>query len=425
MTRYLMIMLCVLTYSLSFAQAIQLEDFNPISTPTYTMLDATELANEHPTQASFSEEEVPPIHDIYFKRATASAGWTNQPKVAFINSNRAVTALIQKGSGPRGSNGKLKLITWDLIGQSKINRKDDIENNIRPLEIQMVKGMSNDVVVAVRDQLKMVKLMWFTVNAGGVLALKAEKNVGTANNFQLLRSKALGRDYDLTVVLRNLGGRMVISTWDLRLSNTATYSIQRKGERFAGQLKGFKAASAKNFNGIFTAIRRTNNNLKLINWKISQSGTSITRGGDHEAGYTKKIYSVSAIREGACVALSNSEGKPQIISYESSSNANTVTRKKTLYWNDSKSIQLISSPHAGSFLTAAIIGGNQKTKLIGLGMSNKGANLRRIGDREDITTHQLHIDSYNRSGNDALLTAVTDASGNLKLTLWQANLVDH
>ena len=67
-----------------------------------------------------------------------------QSDVLFLSGNRAVTASVS------AEDGKLKLITWDLVGVEKILRKGEIEAGAAK-EVALAEVASDHVLAAVRQ----------------------------------------------------------------------------------------------------------------------------------------------------------------------------------------------------------------------------------------------------------------------------------
>lgn len=356
----------------------------------------------------------------YIRRGTANAGWASHTSVAFIKGNRMVSAFINRGNGPRGSGGNLQLICWDLVGINKINRRGDITAG-KVIDVKIIKGLGDDVVVAVKTPQNQLKLIWYGVIFNGALVRKADIQLGRINRFEIIRTKRVSRGYDFVTVTQGDGNRLKIITWKLDYNQDA---IVRKGNKEIGAILDVKVAQAKNFGGIYTAIKGSQGRLKVIPWNISEDGRNITRGRDQEAPRIQEVFSLESMKQGACVAVRDEQGETRIITFKSSSDGDIIKRQETLVWGRVRNLKLLSTPHgASSHLSAIIEGADDKLKLIALSMNPGGSNLQRLGssaaDRASFMDAAGVSRSYvNEDARDTIVTSFRDGSGNLRLITW-------
>ncbi|MCE7922778.1 MAG: hypothetical protein DYG98_06960 [Haliscomenobacteraceae bacterium CHB4] len=347
------------------------------------------------------------------------AGSIRKVDVAFISGDRFVTALID-------SDHKLKLISWDLVGLDNIIRREDIEAGIVS-DVQVIKGQSDDVVVAVKALNGELKLIWYGITPSGAFSRRAEISAGLIMELDLLRTGNLPRlDFSFVTVVRDATSNLKIIAWDLR-STLSGSSIIRRGDVQAGRVSSLSSSPAENFRGLYTAVRDNDNNLKIIPWRISSNGMSITRGQDISAGEINGKISIVAINQGACIAVGDSENNTRIITVESTSDGDIIERKSTLVLNEVREVNLLSTPNAGSNISAIVKDSEGDLRLIGLLINRDGSNLRRIGSSVAGNASQISADGVSRSypGNsprDMILTALSDSNGNLKLIAWDTNL---
>lgn len=368
----------------------------------------------------FTNNDFKIIHPSPFlRRATMDAGSIRKVDVAFISGDRFVTALID-------SDHKLKLISWDLIGLDNIIRREDIEAGIVS-DVQVIKGQSDDVVVAVKALNGELKLIWYGITPSGAFSRRAEISAGLIMELDLLRTGNLPRlDFSFVTVVRDATSNLKIIAWDLR-STLSGSSIIRRGDVQAGRVSSLSSSPAENFRGLYTAVRDNDNNLKIIPWRISSNGMSITRGQDISAGEINGKISIVAINQGACIAVGDSENNTRIITVESTSDGDIIERKSTLVLNEVREVNLLSTPNAGSNISAIVKDSEGDLRLIGLLINRDGSNLRRIGSSVAGNASQISADGVSRSypGNsprDMILTALSDSNGNLKLIAWDTNL---
>jgi hypothetical protein len=186
-------------------------------------------------------------------------------------------------------------------------------------------------------------------------------------------------------------------------------------------------ATARNFDGVFTAVRDGNQNLLVIPWKISADGYTITRGDSGSAGEIKQEISVAALARGVAVAVVDNDGDLRVKTWESSTGGDITAQRDTIVEGAVSEIELLSTPLSGSNLTAVVRDSEGNLRLIGLLMNDNGSNLRRIGTSKAGAASRIAAAGVSRSypgldPRDMILTALRDSEGELKLITWDTNL---
>jgi hypothetical protein len=355
----------------------------------------------------------------YLRRADAGAGAIKAVDVAFVSGNRAVTAVIQ-------GDDKLKLIGWDLVGVSAINRKGDVEAG-EVMDVEIVEPLSNFILAAVRTQGGELKMIAYQVNAVGGLKRVADASAGKVS--ALAMAATGGVNPRAVTAVREESGNLKLISWDIQLSSAGVASVVRLGDASAGAVSALAISRARNFNGVYTAVRDGEGSLKVIPWKLSSDGKTFLRAADASAGAVGTALAVAPLAQGVAAAVRDSEGNLRVITWSVSSNGNIGARRDTGTAGTISEVSLLGAPHAGSNLTTVVRDGSGKLLLVGWAMNGNGTNLRRVGSSEAGEASKIAADSVSRSypGNDPrdmILTALRDSGGNLKLIGWDTNLVD-
>lgn len=356
----------------------------------------------------------------YFRRADADAGAVKRSATLFVSSNRAVTATV-------GADNNLKLIGWDLVGVSSINRKGDISAGATK-EVVLSEPTSGYVLAAVRQADDILKMVAFKVTPTGGFQRVADATAGKISRLEMATFG--GVDKKAATAVRTEAGDLKVIVWDIAVASNGTASIQRLGEASAGAVSAVSISRAKNFNGVYTAVRDSDGNLKVVPWKISANGQTVTRGKDAEAGKVGTTLAVAPLGQGVAVAARDNDGKLRVITWSANSNGDIGARRGTnVAAGGASEIVLFPSPHGGSNLTAVMRDDGGDLRLVGYAVNDTGTDLRRVGVSKAGAASQVSADVVSRSypGNDPrdmILTSVRDSAGNLKLIEWDTNLVN-
>jgi hypothetical protein len=356
----------------------------------------------------------------YLRRADASAGGIKKVDTLFLSGNRAVTAVIN-------SDDRLQLTSWDVTGLETITRKHDILAGVVK-DVRVAKAAPNYVLVAVRGQFDELKLIAYYVNPFGSFTEVAEYTAGDISALALAEvSNPAG--HVVTAVRTKSGGNLKLIVWDLHFATNGDIRIDRLGEAEAGAVSALALSRARNFNGVFAAVRNSAANLEVIPWKISSDGWTLTKGNEGSSGQIGNDISAAALAQGVAVAVADSEGKLRVKTWEASAAGNITAIRDTLVEGAVTEIDLLSTPLSGSNLTAAVRDSEGSLRLIGLLSNGNGSNLRRAGsskagDATNIAAAGVYRSYVGLDPRDMILTAIRDGGGNLKLITWDTNLVN-
>jgi hypothetical protein len=112
----------------------------------------------------------------------------------------------------------------------------------------------------------------------------------------------------------------------------------------------------------------------------------------------------------------HSDSNLRVITWESSSGGDITARRVTVVDGAVSEIDLLSTPLAGSNLTAVVRDSEGSLRLIGLLMNGNGSNLRRIGSSKAGAASRIAAAGVSRSyvgldPRDMVLTALRNSEG--------------
>jgi hypothetical protein len=353
----------------------------------------------------------------YLRRTDAKAGVIKKVDTLFLSGNRAITAVIN-------SNDQLQLTSWDLVGVDQIIRRNDITAGTVK-DVQIVEAASDYVLAAVRGEYDELKLIAYLVGPTGFFSRVAEYTAGDISALAMVTTWNINKK--IVTAVRDEDDNLKLIVWDLQFDYYGNASIARLGQEQAGEVSSLAMATARNFDGVFTAVRDGNQNLLVIPWKISADGYTITRGDSGSAGEIKQEISVAALARGVAVAVVDNDGDLRVKTWESSTGGDITAQRDTIVEGAVSEIELLSTPLSGSNLTAVVRDSEGNLRLIGLLMNDNGSNLRRIGTSKAGAASRIAAAGVSRSypgldPRDMILTALRDSEGELKLITWDTNL---
>ena len=352
----------------------------------------------------------------YLRRGTAEAEGVRDTSTTFLRGNRAVSAVID-------SDNQLKLISWDLIGLDSINRKDDISAGaVKDVHISNPTG--DIVLVAVRTEDDELKMIAYHVIYNGTLVRVAEQSAGTIS--QLAMAEISGIYSRAVTAVRDQDGNLKLIAWGIE-SNNGNISIARLGEASGGAVSAISLSRAHGFRGVFAAVRDSNNNLKVIPWRYSNDGRTLTRGAAVSAGTVGPQIAVAPLNQGVAAAVKDGDGRLRVLTWSVSPNGDIGARRATYVAGEVSEISLLDTPQSESNLTAVVRNAEGDLQLLGYAINDNGSNLRRVGSSVAGGASQISADGFSRSypGNDSrdmVLTSLRVSSGNLRLISWDTNL---
>lgn len=358
----------------------------------------------------------------YLRRADASAGAVRQTDTLFLSGNRAVIATIAD------SNRKLKLITWDLVGLETINRRGDVQAGAAK-EVRLGEALGGFVLAAVRQADDVLTMIAYQVTPTGGLLRRSSRVAGKISALDMATTRGVNRR-SITAV-RDVDGNLKLIAWDVQLANNGSVSIVRLGEATAGAVSALSVTRAKNFSGVFTAVRDGEGKLKVIPWRLSSDGGTFTRRTDAAAGAIDNLVDVAPLGKGVAAAVKDADGSLRLITWSVSSSGDIGQRRQTGFGGSIDALRLLTSPNGGSNLTAVVRGAVGELRLIGWRVDDDGRKLRRLGSSKAGSASRISADVVSRSFSlqaggtrDTILTALRDSGGDLKLISWDTNLVN-
>lgn len=355
----------------------------------------------------------------YLRRTDASAGPVKATDTLFIGQNRAVTATISS------EDSHLKLIVWDLVGINKINRRGDDEAGAAK-SVALSKPASGYVLAAVRQSNDLLKMIAYRV---GATVTRVDDQLAGKIGALAMATTTVGNNRAVTAV-KTQSGTLKVIVWDIAIANNGSASIVRLGEASAGAVSAVAISRARNFNGVFVAVRDSQQNLKVIPFQISADGQTVTRRKSGQAGKIGTAIAVAPLAQGVAAGMRDASGGLRIITWKVAGNGNiSGPRRATATAGGISQISLLTAPHGDSNLTSVVRDASGGLRLIGWAVNGNGTNLRRLGSSRAGAATQISADVVSRSypgkdPRDMVLTSVRAGNGDLKLITWDTNLVN-
>jgi hypothetical protein len=355
----------------------------------------------------------------YLRRTSAGAGTVSNTDTLFLSSNRAVTSVID-------SNGELLLISWELVGVDQLQRDEEIGAGAAK-EARIVEVADNYVLAAVRTQSDDLKMIGYRVDAFGAFERIGDYTAGKISALGLAVTNQADRK--AVTAVREQNGNLKLIAWDIGFQNGVTPFVDRLGSASAGAVSALAISHARNFHGVFTAVREGGNTLKVIPWKLSSDGMVFTRGTDATAGTVGTTLAVAPVASGVVAAMKDSQNNLRVISWTATSNGNMSTRRSEVVGGGVSEIRMIGTPGAGSNLTMAVRDNSGEMLLIGWLVNNDGSDLRRAGSTKAGAATKISLHGVSRAypgldPRDMVLTSMREGDGELKLITWDTNLVN-
>ena len=338
----------------------------------------------------------------------------------FLSGNRAVTA---------SENGlhDLMLVSWDFAGPGTMIRKHQVIEG-PATNVKIVAHDFNHVVVALRDSLGNLKLILYHVGITGAFTRLDDATADKA--YSLDMAQTFGADKKIvTAIRRDPDNRLKLLVWDVDWSSGSPKLKHVVSRLEDGTVSALALTSTSNFLGVAAAVRTAENTLKVIPYKLSTNGATITRGTDYEAGTVSATIDITSIPKGVVAAMKDAAGVLRVISLETSTAGHIAGIKQFAVFNNAISeVRLARTPHSeGGNVITAIRASNGQMYLIGWTMTDKGAAIRQSGSSKTGAATRIAAAGsfYSVAGQpprDVLLTAVRDSDGNLRLINWEVNL---
>ena len=243
-------------------------------------------------------------------------------------------------------------------------------------------------------------------------------SAGAISRVAIARSSS-GGTY-LTAV-RDSDENLKVIAWEIAL-NTTNGNIVRRGDATAGQIS--EVAIAEAAGRIVTAVRDSNGNLKLIAWQLTAED-DIVRRADASAGAISEvaITELSLISDSTryATAVINSDGNLQVIIWEIVSNDNDISilRRGSASTGTVREISIAplirQTENLSRFRFATAVRNSDNNLQVIVWHVTPNGGVVRIGDA---VAGQASLISAARVNDNRLLTAVRDSSNNLKIIVW-------
>jgi hypothetical protein len=356
----------------------------------------------------------------YLRRADATSGDNvTATSTLFLNGNRVITATV------RESTGTMRLSSWDLAGVSTLNFQADLEAGLAK-EVYLGEPANDYVLAAVRQENDYLKMIAYQVLPSGTLLRRADYTAGRITALDMATT-TIGDRRSVTAV-RDEDGNLKLIAWDIQVAPNGTVSVARLGQASAGEISAVAISHSRVFNGVFTAVRDSANELKVIPWKLSADGMSFSRGTSASAGVIATDFDVAPLASGVAAAVKNSEGNMEIKTWSANSDGDIGSLRGTIEAGEASEITLLTSSHGGSNLTSVVRNAAGQLYLIGWKIDSNGSNLRRLGSSKAGAASKISGDSvsryYTSGSRDMIITSMRVAGGDLKLISWDTNLVN-
>jgi len=357
-----------------------------------------------------------------YRSKDESAGYVSELDTVFLSNSWAVTAI-------RNSDNKLQLTTWKFTGATGIERKHDlIEGNASFIKIAKVS--SDKFVVALRDSDNNLKLILYRMSFFGTFTRLDDYTSGYISKLEMT-SYGSGVSKKLMTAIRDSNNNLKLISWKVSYDlDAGDYRIDRLASRTEGYVSALTITAASNFNGVIVAVRTAGGKLKTIPYRISSSGETFTRGTDKESGPVSTKLSLVAIPQGVVVAARDNNGNLKMLSYKTSAGnagGDILFISSIMTAGKISEVDINRTLHAGSDVITSLRDSDGNLLLVSWGMNHDGTEMRRGGSIKAGGVHKISSAARYRliSGvtpRDMLLTAIKDSHGELSLVNWDVNL---
>ncbi|MEO0394520.1 MAG: hypothetical protein AAF243_00880 [Cyanobacteria bacterium P01_A01_bin.137] len=240
------------------------------------------------------------------------AGTASVIKIMQIHPQTYVTAV-------RTASGTLKLISWYLQPDGSLLRLQDSGNTAGAISEIALSGLSiqdrRHVVTAVRTEQDRLKVILWEVDQQGEITRRGDSG-NQAGQARMIRVAKSG-NYIVTAV-RTAAGRLKLISWDAVATQGGQINLVRVAD--SGNQAGEIGDNALIFSprGVTSAVKTASDNLKLIRWHVTPTGT-IDRLGDsgNQAG-DASLINLTAFSEQTLLVtpLKTSNNRLKLISWE-------------------------------------------------------------------------------------------------------------
>jgi hypothetical protein len=173
---------------------------------------------------------------------------------------------------------RLRLLVWQLgDGGKQVTRLGDSDEQAGSVgELDAVALGAGQIATVVRTQEQRHKVILWQVSHDGqtVQRLGDSGSAGLEADLVSIASAGLGR---FVTAVRRDDGRLLIEVWESSPDGNAIVRKSDSGDA-AGRVGAIRVV-AMGLSQVVTAVRTTNETLKLISWSLAEDGT-LTRSGD-------------------------------------------------------------------------------------------------------------------------------------------------
>jgi hypothetical protein len=271
------------------------------------------------------------------------------------------------------------------------------------------------------DNLRMVA---YQVTGPGNFVEVADFDAGEISELEVARVGSR-----IVTAVRNSEGDLLLIAWELDIANNGTVTIDRLGETSTGPASRIAVASARQFTGVYTALRNSFGNLMVIPWDLSSNGMDFVRGDDVTSGTAGTEISVAPLADGVAVAMRDGSGNLQLKTW-TASGIDIGSLRSTASAGEVSEVSLLTTPLGESNLTTPVRDSDGYLSMIGWAVADDGTNLRRLGSvRTSGAATGIAADSVVRSYSgldprDMIATVMRASDGDLRLIAWDTNLVN-
>lgn len=218
------------------------------------------------------------------------------------------------------------------------------------------------------------------------------------------------RSHRLVTAIRDSNNELKLITWGM----TPPEEFVRRGEESAGDASAIAIAEPRS-DIVVTAMRDGNGNLRLISWRIEDNG-DVTRCNTIMGGSVSKVSLVTSSTGVVVSAVRTAAGELMLIGWSVAPNGD-FHRRGQASAGPIQEVALQASAATGGVITAVrTASGN--LKLIAWQVTDSGASITRRGDAEADSAHRIAMVMLGNN-DQFVLTANRDSAGNLRMRSWQ------
>ena len=275
-------------------------------------------------------------------------------------------------------------------------------------KVDIVKTHFHQAVTAVKNNAGNLKLIAWEISEDGNIVRQGDASAGAINDVALTNGCfCLGFNQVVTAV-RTADNNLKLIAWKI----TESGDIIRQGDAVAGT--AIKVSIVKG-RYIVTAVRTGEGNLKLIAWDLSSDG-QFERLGDVEAGPILDVSISESWYPHVATAVRTGSGDLKVILWEIT-NAGNIVRLGDATGGPIAKVSITKMNNFEARLVTSVRTGDGNLKLIS--WKDNGGTLERLDDAS--AGEILDLDSIRVIGNQDLMTAVRTGDSNLKLIYWKVN----